>query len=752
MKKPLVVLAASAAALCARALTVAIDRASPAAERDFAYHVGKMGAAANVSLKVAQHAWGVKSAGEESFRLRVSGGDAWISGRSEAAVSHGIYELLERMGCDWVMPTEAGEVIPRCADPRPADCDIEETPSFRVRCPWYDGGVGMTRQWSDEFDVWKVRKKLQPTRARWAAHPLMMRGGHVWGEIIRRNKAEFEAHPEMYALVRQPDGTLRRQGPQVETTHPRVLELFEKYIRDEFRANKWPSDKTVCLSVGPADGDGFSQSAGTQAVSAGRVVPLTGNMDGTDVLVQLCNTLLRRLEGEFPNLHLGFYLYSWHADYPVRYKPDPKVVIVIADMVCSRMHSSLEPVPTRRYYRNVMEKWAGTDNVKFFRGYNYNCAENFLPYSKLRIWADDLPLYHRMNVQGAYVESEMGWATLGPSDYLEAEMLWDVGVDPKAVLAKYCRAAFGHGAPYMEEYFTALTRRQSEARVETGSFHGFHLVYDKAFVERGQSLFAKAEAAAALPAERSRIAHMRFPLDQLGDFLRFREMQFAFRFKDADDLLKRMVESRRKVFNEHGQWICAGATGMLERFLAGPIAESVRYSSAPYRRVFDLPDALATAFDPYNSGADMGYADPDVDDTGWAKTKTYSVPWSVQGLSGYVTGSVWYRVRLPKMPDGAVGLLIGGCDSVARVYVNGGYVGEGRGFAKPMAFDLTDFLKPGEGNALAVQVQRHGDSEIGTGGLIYPSFVFTGPRLAARAPKADGGVRLLPGGVVEKVK
>jgi hypothetical protein len=469
-------------------------------------------------------------------------------------------------------------------------------------------------------------------------------------------------------------------------------------------------------------------------------------------MILLCNTLLKRLEGEFPNLRLGFYLYSWHSEFPVRYKPDPRIVVVIADISYSRLHSTLEPVPTRRYYRGVMDKWAKTDNVKFFRGYNWNLAENFLPYSKIKMWADDLPLYHRMNVQGVYNESAMGWATLGPSNYLEAEMLWNVDADAKAVLAKYCRAAFGAGAPCLEEYYDALTRRQSEARVEAGSFHSFHLIYDMDFVRRGQALFDKAAAAAALSAERERIAHMRFPLDQLGEFLELRELQFAFRFAEADALLKRMIAAREEAMKEAGQqWVGGGSVKMLRRFFAEPVEQSAIYSSAPYRRVYDLPDELPTGFDAWNGGAEMGYADPGVNDSRWTKTKTYSTPWSAQGLSGSAIGSVWYRVRLPELPDGPIGFMLGGCDSLARVYVNGEFVGEGRGFAKPMAFDLTGFTKPGAGNLLAVQVQRSGDSELGTGGMIYPSFIFTGPRLKERAPKIDNSVRLLPGGAVEKV-
>ena len=60
MKHTILVITAALAALRLQALTVTIDIPSPAAERDFAYHVGKMGASANVSLAVAKHPNAVK--------------------------------------------------------------------------------------------------------------------------------------------------------------------------------------------------------------------------------------------------------------------------------------------------------------------------------------------------------------------------------------------------------------------------------------------------------------------------------------------------------------------------------------------------------------------------------------------------------------------------------------------------------------------------------------------------------------------
>ena len=740
--------AVALAAAHSPALTVTINQPSPDAEKDFLYHVGKMGAASNVTLSVTNHPYGVSLDHEEAFRLKVADGKAWISGRTEAAVSHGLYALLERLGCDWVMPGEIGEVIPNSPDPKPADCDVEEAPSFHVRFPWYSGNGRTKVRERQEYNVWAVRHKLHTDRNH---HPLIMQGGHVWQAIIRANKDEFEANPEMYALVRQPDGSYRRQGPQLETTNPRVIELFEKYIRDTFERNTWPHDKTVCLSVGPADGGGFSESPETKAISSADVMPFSGDPDGIDALILLCNTLLKRLEGEFPNLHLGFYLYSWHGGFPTRHVPDPRIVIVVADIQFSRFHSTLEPVPSRIYERGIMEKWAGTPNVKFFRGYNWNLAENFLPYSKLKIWAEDYPFYHRMNVQGSYTECDMEWATLGPSNYLEAKLLWNVNDDPEAVLDHYCAAAFGKGGPFLADYFRRLTRRQSEARQEAGSFHAFHLIYDKAFVADGLGLFDSAAAAAEGEAEKTRIAHMRFPLEELGRFLDLREKQFAFKFAEANDLLAKMMAARKAAYDEPGGWVGAGATNMLKRFFLAPLGESARLTTAPYALFFKIPDRLPTAFDPFDCGERMGFANPDLDESGWLKTATYSLPWSAQGLSSMSLGSVWYRVRLPEVPKEPLGLLIGGCDSRAKVYVNGVLVGEGRGFARPLPFDLTDVVRPGKDNLLAIQVLRSGLSEIGVGGLLYPSFLFTGPRLERRAPLFDETIRLLPGGVVEKV-
>ena len=71
----------------------------------------------------------------------------------------------------------------------------------------------------------------------------------------------YKAHPEYFALVKQADGTMKRQGNQLELGNPALRKLVIDWAVDFFKKN--PTADMV--SVDPADGGGVSDS--------GRVLP-----------------------------------------------------------------------------------------------------------------------------------------------------------------------------------------------------------------------------------------------------------------------------------------------------------------------------------------------------------------------------------------------------------------------------------------------------------------------------------------------
>lgn len=146
---------------------------------------------------------------------------------------------------------------------------------------------------------------------------------------------------------------------------------------------------------------------------------------------------------------------------------------------------------------------------------------------------------------------------------------------------------------------------------------------------------------------------------------------------------------------------------------------------------------MPTIFDPYRGGEVMEYFNPQIEDTDWLKTKTYSTTWDAQGLGNLHDGAAWYRYRFDRpqlQDDQALGLFLGGFDDQARVWLNGVPIGASTiGLSKPAAYDLSRALKKDD-NLLAIEIVRNSKlNELGTGGIIRPSFLFAGPKLEKQA-------------------
>ena len=115
------------------------------------------------------------------------------------------------------------------------------------------------------------------------------------------------------------------------------------------------------------------------------------------------------------------------------------------------------------------------------------------------------------------------------------------------------------------------------------------------------------------------------------------------------------------------------------------------------------------------------------------------------------SGELWYRahIKTPKTSLGegeGIGIFLGGFDGTATVYVNGTKAGSAGGFARPAVFDLTGRLAPEGGeNLVVIRIARRQNAEVLTGGLLYPSFLFAGPRVPPANGAEDAFEIILPG-------
>ncbi len=702
------------------------------------------------------------SLSEEGFRLSADDRAVYITGQSDRAVLFGTYEMLNRLGIDWVMPGEIGEVIPEQKTVVVKDVDFSSAPDFVARGLWYRG---YRTKWHPETKEERPRfaQWLRRERGGWFDHAAFQTAGHAWDQFIARHKKEFEADPSMLALAKDRQGQLVRKGPQLESTHPKVIQMFIDDIKETYKkkiaSGEWTKETAAGFPIGPADGLGYSQSEESKKASGGKWDSIVGAPDTTDLLVLLGNEILKEVHKEYPNAYVGFYSYSTHADYPTRYVPDPKMVAIFAPINFSRFHSALDPNSyTQGVYRKVVEKWGELSNkqgnILIYRGYNWNLAENLMPYTKVKIWGDEMPYYKKANMLGSNVEATKQWGTLAPSDWVYMKLAWNTNQDWKVLLKRYCELAYGDGAGPMEKFNLMLIDRQSEAKQEAGSYHAYPLIYDNTWVAKMEAFLDEADKLAKKPAEKTRILYARQPVESLKLYLDYYWTSQTFDFVKTKEKYEALKKQWQAGYDMNSDIVSNEGYAYLQRFIEKFVNEGLQYSTGDYKLLYAIPDVLPTKMDKDEVGHLRKYQEAGFDDSSWAKTKTISSNWDAQGLARENrSGAVWYRTKFqaPKsLAEGqGVGLYLGGFEDEARIWVNGQFLGSsGQRFSNPAQFDLTGAVKLGEENTLAIMVVRNSAAnEIGLGGILRPSFVFTGPRLKTVAPKPEVEMRrVLPGG------
>ncbi|OGV54195.1 MAG: hypothetical protein A2X45_07405 [Lentisphaerae bacterium GWF2_50_93] len=744
--------------------------------RDLNYHLEKMSGAkldiveesdpqkipspAIVVGKLAEQLGAVCAPSEwkEGYRILTRDGRVLISGERLVASSYGVYGFLQMMGCDWVMPGPLGEVIPKRDTVGIPETDLAVKPDFGLRWMWIGGGPKyLAKEPRAEYDQWLIRQRMGVCEE----YSERINEAHMWNKLVDKYKAEFQKDPEMLALVRMADGSYKRQGPQIETSNPKTVDLVARYIREQFVENNWPKDKKITLSVGPADGLDFSESPESRGLAPEKFNPVSGTRDATDLVVDLANKVIEKIGNEYPNLTLGFYVYSAHDDFPQKVIPNPRIRPILAPITYSRLHSTNDPhSKTRTYYRNVADKWAewakpnGVPLMVY--EYNWNLAENMLPFTRIKTIAEDLKFYKERNFHSITVESINAWATLAPHNYIFARMTWDTSLDWRKLLSEFCRKAYGAGAEDIEKYYLRLVDVQGKAGLEAGSYYSAALIFNDAYVKAARTDIDTALKNPDLSTEqRKRIEAVSLGFHSLELYLAWNRASNEFDFAKAMKIGEEMRAYYKTTLEANPLFIARQPKVYIDRFLLKATEDSLKFSTPPYKIVYKLPDQLQTTFDPTGQGEYLNLYGTEINDSGWVRTKTWSSTWDAQGLGLLRTGSVWYRINFDVPADlrgQGIGLLLGAFDDEAKVWGNGKYAGtSGIKFAQPAAIDLTDAIVYGGNNQLTIEIRRNSlANELLTGGIFRPSFVFCGPRIVQSERPAEA-VRVLPGGEQEKV-
>lgn len=672
-------------------------------------------AAEAAGLKLAD----IESRSEEGLRVKCDGKNIYIAGQQNSATVRAVGRFLEEeFGCRWFADTAWGRHYPEARTLKVRKGEFSETAGFISRRIWGAEGAFKNESWL----AWTGQGGKSVPMA------------HSWNILAQE---DFEKHPEWFRL----DETGKRiKGPWYNIGHPEVRKRFMEW------ALKSSQNGKKSISFSPPDDHREDFSEESKAYDNPKVIdPTSGRVSVTDRFLSPVNEAASMLYKLDPKPIHGFYAYSDYTLPPTRpelQKLSPNLSVWIAPIRFGRYHPLGHPnSPSTQELKALVDGWAKTGVMIGWRTYNYNLAEMLAPYSRISIWAYDIPYLYKKGAIGISLESFNAWEIYAPFLYLSLRLSFDPRLDPWLIMADYWDKAYGPAAESMEKYWMGVDAGVLGLKTDTGSRHAMHHLYTPERLKQLDGWMTEAEQAVkkgATDNQRYRVMVAR------------RGLTRAFYWRRWYDAMNGGdIETAKKVYDEWYAYVWETRTKghgnsyeekYLRRFVGTEMnnayaAVHPKLTNAPANRVLAvLPDEwkTATSNEVAALGAKGNIWDVTYDDSGWKTIKTYTDTRNAQGLPEY-WGEMWYRVNF-KAPKSSENLLMHfwKADRKVTLYINGKKVpdvikGKVSDLEKEAfngaTLDVTGYMKPGADNQITVLVRHIPVPELFLGGLVDPIYL-----------------------------
>jgi hypothetical protein len=659
-------------------------------------------------------------------RLLLAGNDSGPYHGTEYAVAH----FLHRQGVRWYMPGDFGEVVPRRMSIYAEEMVEKRKPEFKLRNWW-----GTTSPESLVLEYrWKIRNGLNPT-----GDMIAMPGDSSVRAVVpaAAERARDKKLDEM--LAKQENGQFNEFLPNL--TNPKSAAYAAEKVKEYFRKN--PS----AGSYGIAPDDGLPRDFTPATVKRNLGFPdayarigIAGEMSATEEWLDWIEAVRKEVAKEFPDRLITTNGYANRNSPPFGVTFDPNTPIMFAAIWSDTLHAFDSPRSWQmRRQGQMLRRWGELSRNVFMYNYTYYMlASAGAPIPLSRKHAHDMPLYKKWGIvgfanEGRYVAGEQG---IFPP-YLQARMMWDAGLDAKALADEYFANWYGPAAAPARAFWEAL-----EETLETTPMLGHEdrilpYVYTPELFARLERHLATAEMVATDAWSKPRVHADRLILEHLKGFMAMHRAEFAADFREAAKQADIMLEQRKPLFALSRSFFDINAmTGESYGFYYWGTVARRDY----YRKMADLttgktgdligvlPEQARFAIDPRDDGRFAGWFEPSFDDHAWKAIPT-TAPFYIQGhrdTEGYpYLGAMWYRLEAD-VPAAAKGrkvfLYAPALESEAWVWVNGQFIGhreyhEAYERPNPIDMEVTAALKPGAKNSVVVRVHTSMNAAAAAGGL-----------------------------------
>ncbi|MFH1738615.1 MAG: DUF4838 domain-containing protein [bacterium] len=673
---------------------------------------------------------------EEGFVIKTVGNDIVLAGNEDwnyRGTIFAVYEFLEELGCRWFFPGLYGEVLPSKDTISVTSMDRVERPDFRFRNLWYSGWFPTNEQDQKWLRRWYDQNKL-------ASLKMSLPGD---GSITRLAPPDeyFESHPHIFALNEEGE----RVKDMLCLSEPETIEIAVKTILETFR------NDPDALTFGFAPPDGFPMCHCKQCQKD--IPGFTGKGYGdpslSDAWFRFANKIAEEVYKEFPHRWLLTNGYANRVRPPEGIeKFSPNLGIQSAIIAACSIHRIGDPKCwQRKLYKQILNRWTDMLDCVFIYDYDPGNSLENLPFPALHNLKYDIPYFKQRGIWGFWTEGTNTWMVTHLNYYVRAKLMWDAETDVDALVRDYCEKFYGDAADAVEEYIWTL-----EDAVDKTTTHETwgRLMQWKVILPPVQrkmdALIEESEKRAQHPDTKQHVHVLRLVHDQMNAYVAMEQAVACGEFQKGVEWADTMLEFRDE-FAEIQSGLLPYTPDWVKEFRT-----SLEWHKTMYQGLADraggekgelitlLPRRWEFKTDPEDKGVVYQWYLPESEEP-WDTLDT-TLYWEAQGYQdeqgwGY-WGKAWYKTgfHVPTEAEGKpLWLTIGAVyNEGVWIWVNGTLMQ----FEKtahwrlghhdvrtPIDIDLTDWIRPGEINHVAVLVNTPSPGRNPRGGLHRRSFLWS---------------------------
>jgi hypothetical protein len=652
---------------------------------------------------------------EEGFVIVCRNDRLLLAGNNDGpyhGTEYAVYDFLRGLGVRWFMPGDFGESVPQQKTIRVPEQQVLQKPDFVMRNWWLHAQPELATQETR----WKLRNKMNP-------EPMFAICGDSSVRALVAPEALRKEKPELLAL--NENGTRNPYLPNL--SNPGAAAIAGGIIKDYLRKNP------AANSYGFAPDDGMPRdfNPGTLKLSRGFVTlgarpGVPGEASITEEWLLFVNLVAAEVHKEFPQAYIATNGYANRNLPPEGVKLDDRMVIMFAAIWSCTLHGYDDDHCWQKVRQGQMlKRWCELCKNVWIYGYNYNMLVSGLtPFPEFTKLRRDFPLMKKWGVMGFHDESRNVWAEAGiASRYLRAQLEWNAEADVDAILDDFFAKWYGRAARPMKAFYVALDDAITRTPIHGHEDRIMPEVYTPELLARLRQLVAEAERSAETDVDKLHVRADRLIYEHLVAYMDLAAAEAAGNFAAAVAQADKMLSLRVQLHAINPFFIWPDEKGYHTGVWYWTITDRKRYCQSLVDKTAGKTGTLVALaprqamfrIDPHEEGIFANWQQPGLDETGWTLVDT-TRPFYRQGYDdgrGYpYLGHIWYRLKLD-VPAASQGKKVMLCVPVvvteAWCWVNGNYAGHRpyqEAYVRPaeMELDVTQFIRPGQTNVIAIRV------------------------------------------------